>query len=249
MTAPSPDERTYDEAEVALILRAAADLEHASVVSSTRARNGLTLRQIQAIAAEAGLDTQAVAAAAVRVSAESRDALSHRFDHVHVSAGELTEEARDRLADAIRRHMGPVDVRPTSAGLEIEAKNSELGALLITVRSAHGSTTVQMWSERSKLGIADAAGYSLLGIIPSLFTAVAVAGGQWPALGAFAALVAGGAGAGTAVGLGAWRWRTDRWRRRLTNLMEFVVSTTSELAAQHRADDSDGDPRAATPTP
>src|SRR5690606_32191543 len=118
----------------------------------------------------------------------------------------------------------------------------ELGALLITVRSGHGSTTVQMWSERSRIGVVDAAGYSLLGIIPSLFTAVALAGGQWPALGAFAALVAGGAGAGTAVGLGAWRWRADRWRRRLTTLMEFVVSTTSELAARQRTDEPSATP-------
>src|SRR5690606_3672770 len=136
----SPEERRYDEDEVALILRAAADREHATDVSATLARDGLTLRQIQEIATEAGMDAQAIAAAAVRVSADSQPALSPRFDHVHVTDGELTEDARDRLVDVLRRRMGPVDVRRTSAGLEVEAKNPELGALLITVRSAHGST-------------------------------------------------------------------------------------------------------------
>ncbi|MEP7384298.1 MAG: hypothetical protein ABI910_21655 [Gemmatimonadota bacterium] len=102
-------ERRFDEGEVALILKRAA--ESNAVTLGTRA-DGLTLPQLRQVASEAGIDPAAVDQAAHALDSRVAQSVSPLLgtplspQYEQVVAGRLTDEDLPDLVLAIRRVMG-----------------------------------------------------------------------------------------------------------------------------------------------
>ena len=227
---PSDDKR-YDRREVDLILQTAAQIDQSRPAPETSEREDLTLAEIQQIGSQAGIDSNAIAAATLGVAMDSAQQAGRRLYHVHVIDGELRGDAWDHLSDHLRSSASGVIVSRSTSALEIEIdkRNGELGKLLVSVRSANGATTVSIWSDAPRLSTGEKLTFGLLGIPVALFPVVASSGGQWPNVGVTAALAV----IGVAVGSGAtavWqRWATARWQKRVTVLLESIVEKSTEL--------------------
>jgi hypothetical protein len=103
--------KRYTEREFSLILSKAAELAGSST-SVGRIEDGLTLKEITSIAAEAGLDADSIARAARLIPDEGQPSVLHRVMggalHVRRSfdlPGELTSERAQRILNSARRAM------------------------------------------------------------------------------------------------------------------------------------------------
>jgi hypothetical protein len=240
MSETPPAARTFDRAEVALILREAAQLdEHGgaavpSAVPTESGADGLTLAEIERAAAEVGIARSAVATASLSVALRRAHVGTDRVHLVHEVAGELTRDACERLVSEIRTLAAPSDLRRTPDGLEFELgkPNGAPGSLLLQIRSTDGVTTIELWSHAPALTSGDIAGCGLLGIPAALFPVVATSGGQWPAIGAALALGTAGAAVGTGIGAIVRRRKLDRWRTQLESIVVPLTARVSELASE-----------------
>ena len=232
-----PPPLTRSQVETILLEAARLDDAHApepSDVDLARvASHGLTLGDIERSAGEVGISRSAVSTAALRVALREAHAASTRAHVVREISGELTAEAREQLADAIRTRVSPSTVRATADGVDVEIgkTNGEPGSLLVQVRSKRGATTISVWSAAPVLTSGDIAGCAALGVPAFLFPIVAASSGQWPDLAA--ALAVGGAGAlaGTGVGIAMKRRMLERWRARVEEAVTSIATSTSGLVA------------------
>jgi hypothetical protein len=247
--------RTFDRDEVASILRDAAQLDQPDVVEvapstalTDAAEDGLTLAEIARAAEAVGIGRSAVTAAWMRQAlraAHVASAGSQGRAHVtHELTGELSRETYERLAGEVRTLVAPSAIRRTADGLELDigAPSGAPGSLTIQIRSSGGATTLSLWSIAPAMSGGDIASLGLLGAPVFVFPVVAASGGQWPAVGAIAALGAAGAAAGVGLGAVARRWRITRWHERVERAVVPIALRVSELIAA--GDASTSTPRA-----
>ena len=228
--------RTFDRDEVALILRDAAQLDQPDVVEIPGAtlahagEDGLTLAEIERAAAEVGIGRSAVTAAWMRQALRAAHGESGRTHLTHELAGELSKDAYERLAGEVRTLAAPSAIRRTADGIELDvgAPPGGPGSLTVQIRSSGGVTTLSLWSHAPVMSGGDIASVGLLGAPMFVFPVVAASGGQWPAVGAVAALVAAGAAAGAGMGFGVRRWRVERWRERVERAVVPVALRVAE---------------------
>ena len=235
---------TFPRSQVESILHEAARLDDASGAESpsaalTRvAADAFTLGDIERAAAEVGISRSAVSIAALRLALRDAHAGAARAHVVHEIAGELTDEARERLADAIRTTVAPSTVRTTADGVDVAIGkgNGEPGSLLVQVRSKRGATTISVWSAAPILSKGDIASCAALGVPAFLFPIVAASSGQWPALAAAVAVGGAGALAGTGVGMAVKRRLHERWRARVEEAVTSIATSASRLVSEGAAE-------------
>ena len=230
------DERRYDEQESAFILeRASADAADETVAAGddkalTRAPRGLTLRQLQDIAGEAGISRDAVARAAASVS---RGDLvpTERRTYVGLPIGvsrtvdfprRVTDEEWDRIVVALRDTFAARG-RVEGHGTLREWRNGNLTALLEPTARGH----------RLRLSTRKGDARGLLGFGAGSLIAGAVTGLPALLLGApldFAPLLPSAIMA--AVGLatiGRATWSLPRWARTREAQMESLAETVTRI--------------------
>src|SRR5690606_22105459 len=164
-------------------------------------RSGMTLREIETIAAEAGIDAKYLRAAAQNLTTHAPTTwqrLAGPPTHVTAQrsvAGEYDAEALAALVDAAQAEFGlPGTTRQALGGVEWEGKGP-FGPVQVTARPLGGETRVRVSTDRQEAA----------GVIYTLLPITGLIGG-----GIAAALLAPGAeviaaGAGLAAGVGTAR--------------------------------------------
>ena len=228
-------EKSFDDEEVALILRRALEADGRSDGP------GLTLRQLKEIASEVGIDPGRVEAAALDLQAESRTGtaahgrVTARYD-VQVD-GELPPERRADVLRAIRGAMGRQGVVTAELGALSWKAQDAFGGRYVTVSSAEGTTRIEALGNFRDGALVTAAGGGSVGMA---LTALVLKG-----VGALAAL-GGAAPLALAAGatLPAWLMYRRWYRREDAALREAVARISAEVGARARlpAAEEDGDP-------
>jgi len=145
------DRRVYSDEEFALILRKAAELAEPAETSS-RSSGGLTLVEMQAAAAQVGVDPALVERAARLLTADATTAPS-LLERVFGGRARYTAEARfpvvldeagvARLMSAIRIGVGrPGEGHSSALGLTWRSADDDGAVLSLTARTEHESTSV-----------------------------------------------------------------------------------------------------------
>ena len=233
-------ERTYNHDEVDQILRAASKADQPEPTAVIPPGDGLTLAEIQQVAAQAGIERDAVAGASVVLALDTRLGDTHRLHFEHALPGARDAGSLDRIADGIRARMHGVEVRRSENALEFEVtkKGGELGRLLVNVRSRDDGTTLSVWSDAPHMSVSELVLCGLVGVPVMLFPVVAISQGQWPAAGLFAGLAALGFAAGSGAALAWQRWAAARWRTRVlavvTPIAAMVAGELSEPSSLPR---------------
>src|SRR5687768_2145152 len=139
----SQDSKRYTETEFSLILAKAAEISGSSSAID-RIEDGLTIEEIESIAAEAGLSPESVARAARLVSDEGRPSLlrravggSFRVRRTFTVPGEFTDERARRVMDSARRTMQTNGAGDASAS-GVSWSAGQAGRVFV---SAHGEGT------------------------------------------------------------------------------------------------------------
>jgi hypothetical protein len=221
MENPGAQQR-FDEKEFALILRRAAELQERDATHAPR--SGMTLREIETIAAEAGIDPRHVRLAVQNLSSHEPTLwrkVAGPPASIHAQrtvAGEFDADALASLVDAAQAELGrPGTARDVLGGLEWMAKDS-FGPVHVTARPRGGETRIQVSTDRKETAAV------LLSLLP---IAGMIGGGvAGSVLVPVPEIVA--AGMGLVAGVGAARviWQTvvDRWQRRVRVILDRVAS-------------------------
>ncbi|MGD2153421.1 MAG: hypothetical protein PVG79_09140 [Gemmatimonadales bacterium] len=225
----SEEDRRYSDSEFALILRRAFELEERRAGAGPG--DGLTLREIQAVAAEMGLDPASVERAAALLPAASAGMAVRIFggpslyQMEYTATGELSKDNLNRVVDAIRRvtsHQGKVS--EVLGSLEWETVG-ELSQIHVTVTPREGQTTVRVLANRGPAGaltyflpgLAGLLGIGIIGAITEPTTAVGVT-----------SLVAGCLGGAFLTARTIFKSTTKRFRSRLRDLMDATSRAIGE---------------------
>jgi hypothetical protein len=156
MSNDTPGERRYSEQEVGVILQTAAELQLRAAKGADDAlvaRDGLSLSELEAIAAEAGLDVALVRRAATRLPTRAEPARADGFFGAHTRitierevSGELRTSAFEFVADVIRRHTGTAhDGKVTLTDRSLLWTLTELsGRTTVSVSTRFGRTLVHV---------------------------------------------------------------------------------------------------------
>ena len=221
------DQRVYTDEEFALILRKAAELASRAEPAGSSS-TGLTLTEMKAAAAQAGLDPALVERAArlvtTRVTASPFERLLggplRHADEARLPI-QLDEPTAARLLSAARITAGQAGVRDeghsSSLGMAWH-DGGEIEALRVTARPAEGGTSVSVVLDRrwtlGMLGVASGMGmFFLLVASGQLFR-------EAPALGV-GTLIAGSAG-GLALARAYWASSTRKIRERISEVMDAM---------------------------
>jgi hypothetical protein len=229
------DPRVYSDEEFAAILRKAGELANQGDAPASTS-TGLTLREMQAAAAQVGYDPALVERAArelrTRATATPLDrAMGGPLRH-HLQARfpvALTEAQASRLLSAIRISGGVAGSRDVGHSSDMGLTwhdGSDLESLQVTARTEGAGTTVSVsLDRRGTLGIVGAAtGISL--ILWFLFSVFGLYP-EWHA-GGVSALVLGVGGIVTGA-RAYWASSTRRVRERLQRVMDQVGETLEGL--------------------
>lgn len=229
---PPVTERRFTEEEFTRILRAATELQARALprggsddAGGADREPGMTLREIQDIATEVGLDPEVVArAAGVVQREESLSGSPHaaRFTLTDVVPGTLSEGDRIRVLKAVRSATGlHGDTTPAGEGVEWSVPSGELNRFSLSVYPLEGQKEIQL--------SADLAGTAVLShILPSvagLFLGAITASALDPVSGVVtASLVGGGAAAGLTTARLIWRRTSRKARERARRILAEVRS-------------------------
>ncbi len=238
MSSDPPKSRKYSEEEFALILRKASEMQDSRASSPGDSGGGrFSLEEIQSIAAEAGIDPDAVARAAAVLGAlepvKRRGVLRLLFGEpgtVHLDLevpGRVPPEEMGRILADIRRvleHQGQASevlggVQWKTVGL--------LSAIHVNISPRGERTSVQVVGDRSSAGAATfifpmAGAGILVGALGAAFDPGSALG--------ITALVTGLMGGGFLVFRTLWARGSKRFRRRLTQLMEALGQSVGAAA-------------------
>ncbi len=235
--------RRYTEQEVSLILQQAAEaqLRAPERGSGVAAREGMSLAELEAIAAEAGLDVEQVRRAATELTTRPAAASGFVGAPTRMSVerevpGELPASAHDLVTDAIRRHTGTgLDGEVTIAGRSLHWTLEGLsGWTTVSVSTRAGRTLVHV--DRGLTGYA-AALFVLLGVgggITGGSSALALALGT-----AMTGLAATGVGAAVLggsylLGRGIYRRKAEAIEREIHLLADVVAASVAEAIEAER---------------
>lgn len=226
--ASAEDDRRFDEREFSIILRKAAELQERDAARPAHA--GLTLREIEAIAEEAGIDAKNVRSAALMLG-HARPGMGRRLlgpsSHIHAQATATTQFGKEALAamiDAAQAETGRTgSAREVLGGIEWSSRDS-MGTIQVTARLAGGETRVQVSTDRKEAAASIATLAPITGMIGG-GTLGAVVG--LPPLAAAGIAVAGGLIAARML----WSRVVAKWDGRVHRLLERVVSAAQAAEA------------------
>lgn len=221
-------EHKYTESEFALILRKAIELQERHI--GVDAAQGLSLREIQAIAAEIGLDPALVERAASLVPRTDEGKLVRLFGgpslyQMEYSAeGEISKDDFGKMIDAVRRvtgHQGQV----TEVLGSLEWKTvGEVSQLLVSVSPRDGQTIMKIMANRGPAAVLTFVFPGLAGLISIGIAGAIIEPSTVPGVLSIIAAAAGGAFLTSRT---IWKATTARFRARLHELMT-ALSTTAE---------------------
>jgi hypothetical protein len=224
--------KRYTEREFSLILSKAAEAA-GSPNSVDRIEGGLTLNEITSIAAEAGLDPDSIARAALLIPDEGRPSVLRvviggalRVRREFDLPGELTKERAERILNSARRTMEThgVGVADSSG---VSWSTSKAGYVFVSAHGEAATTRVQVTVDRRPVLIL-AFLLGSLGVVATLYTAVAAGDGGFanPYL-----VLAGGTGITAA---GVWSV-VRRVAGKTRETLERLVDTIREPRDRERA--------------
>lgn len=235
-TPTSDDDPRFTDEELALILHRAAERE---LRAPLPAADGRSLAEIQAIAAEAGIDPAHVAREAAALRTERSAVVGGMQDRTHFAfeltvPGELPEAERLALLDrarALTRMRGSVKQEPDALTW---TGTDGFGVTRVSLPARPGRTTIVVSEDRTSSAIAAGFGAALLGVgvavvaVPLLL--IAGFGGA-PGVVAIGALLAGGA---TWAGMRLRaRRRAAAWRARAQWLGEELERAAREALGRN----------------
>jgi hypothetical protein len=235
------DQRVYSDEEFALILRKATEL--ASRVDSPGASSsGLTLTEMQAAAAQVGLDPALVARAARMLAATATESPLDRLmggpvrheDEAHFPI-KLDEDKADRLLSAVRIRAGLAGARDdghSSAMGMTWHDGGDMEALRITARPEADGTAVSVVLDRRGT-LALIAMFSGMAMFLAFLFAVFALYPEAPALG-FGGVIAAFAGP-LAIARSYWAASTRKVRQRINEVMDGIGQTLAESETQPAA--------------
>jgi hypothetical protein len=230
--------RRYSDEEFALILRKASEIQASSGSQTGPASTGgLTLDEIRSIAAEAGIDPEAVTRAASVLGALEGDersgfavAIFGGPSKYHLDCeipGQIPPEEMGRILEQIRRaaeHQG--EASEILGGVEWKTVG-ELSAINVNITPRGDSTSIQVVGDRGP-----ASGITF--IFPMAGAAILVgalgAGLEPTSATGIISLVTGTLGAGFLTARTIWAASSRKFRRRLARLMEAVSGSVESVA-------------------
>ena len=234
---------------MALILKRAAELQEGADGQGTQR----TLAEIQAIAAEVGIDAPFVSEAVAELE-RPRPRVGWlgaptRFHDERSVPGALGSNEVGELLDQARAELGlHGEVRQVFDGVELRLR-SALGTSILTVGPRAGGTRIALTTERLDQAVAIAAGSVGIGLLAALGGVAIALGsvviGLLASLGGVAiainvtdnalvasAIVAASAIAGTVVSARAlWYGVAERWRRRTQSIVADLADRATQLAS------------------
>jgi hypothetical protein len=219
--------RDYDERQVALILRKAAELQDGS---SAEGRGRMSLEEIRQIAREVGIDPRHVAEAAASLERRPSSGLMGAPMSFQSSLSldrELSDTEVGELLDLVRGSVGLQGT--TTQGLDtVEWTGREAhGAYYVTVTRRSGATRMRVGTHRQDVAVMVITGVGLAG-----FAATLGIGGFIDPRGAIevAALLGGGM-AGTYGAIRTiWTRVARRWDARIQGLASTVRGAIADRA-------------------
>jgi hypothetical protein len=141
-------DRRYDEKEVGNILQRAAEIQ--AGLTPEGASDGLTLEDLQKVAAEVGIDPTVVDRAAREVRTGPPEKLVSGANTIMLDrtvSGVVTEEVWDEMVTRLRRHVGKPG-RINAHGHTYEWWGGwDTGGLMLTTTSRHGKTRIKLMGE------------------------------------------------------------------------------------------------------
>jgi hypothetical protein len=216
--------KRYTEREFSLILSKAAELAGSSN-SVSRIEDGLTLKEITSIAAEAGLDADSIARAARLIPDEGHPSVLQRVmgGALRVQRGldlpgELTNERAQRILNSARRAMQTHGVgEADSSGVSWSTRN---GHVFVSAHGEAAETRVQVTVDHRAALIVPI----LFGGVGLMLTAVAVGDGGLLVL-------AGGAGITATLVWSAVRRIAGKTRATVERLIEAIGESSDRERA------------------
>jgi hypothetical protein len=231
---PAPTlQRRFSDEEVADLIRRALALQERSTMDggALTGASGLTLAEVQQVAAEVGIDPRFVELAASTGPREDERLASalagapYGWRFGQTVAGEVAEADRPRLVEAIRGVLGAKgDVEDVYGRMEW-SRDDGLGPVIVGVTSRDGRTEVDVSARR---GPAVGLLHGMTAGLGGVFVGGTVAGLLGLAGPVVLPVLGGAAGVSYLVSRQAWRLRSRIWEERLRR----VTTRVSEAAAQ-----------------
>ena len=226
--------KRYTEREFSLILAKAAELAGSSNPVG-RSEDGLTLKEITSIAAEAGLDADSIARAARLLPEEGQPSVLH---HVTGGAlrvrrsfdlpGELTNERAQRILSAARRTMQDHGVgEATSSGV---SWSTGVGHVFVSAHDDAAETRVEVTVDRRAALVLPILLGGVGGVVV-LYTAVAAGDSGLGGLANPYVVLAGGAATTAVLVWSAVRRITRKARATLERLIEAIAESSDRERA------------------
>ena len=219
-------EQRYTESEFALILRKAIELQERE--RRIDAGHGLSLREIQAIAAEIGLDPALIERAASLVPRTTESKVVRLFggpsvyQMEYVARGEIAKEDMGKLVDAIRQATGQQgEVKEVLGSLEWKTVG-EVSQILVTVSPREGQTSIKILANRAGAGIMTFVFPGMAGLVSIGIAGAIIEPSTVP--GVLSIIVAAMGGA-FLTSRSIWKATTSRFRARLHELMGSLSTT------------------------
>ncbi len=245
------DQQVYSDEEFALVLRKAAELANRSEPSGSSSA-GLTLAEMKAAAAQAGLDPALIERAARLVVASANASPFERliggpFRHGHEARFPVTldEHTAARLLSAVRIIAGQAgnrDAGHSSAAGMTWHDGGEMEALGVTARAVENGASVSVVLDRRGTLALVALSSGLTMFFAVLFAAFALYP-EAPVLG-YAGLMAG-IGGPLAVARAYWASSTRKVRERMSAVLDTIGEALAQPESQASGSRAVGDGAAA----
>lgn len=225
----SEQDRRFSDSEFALILRRAFELDERRAGADPG--EGLTLQEIQAVAAEMGLDPASVDRAAASLPAAGEGKLARLlggpslYQMEYTATGEISRDGLSRVVDAIRRvtnHQGKVTEVLGSLEWQTVAETTQIH---VTVSPREGQTAVRVLANRGGTGfllyfLSSVVGFISIGIIGAITEPTTAVG--------ITSLVAGCLGTAFLTARTTFKTTTMRFRSKLRDLMDATSRAVDE---------------------
>jgi hypothetical protein len=230
--------RRYSDEEFALILRKASEI---SEVGDGSHPDGLSLSEIQQIAAEAGIDSSAIARAAAGLPEQSRDKVAAiiggplMYRHERTLPGKISEEGLSKILQTVRRTASRQgETKHVLDSLEWQTEWDEPSQIFVNVSARDSGTTIEVVGDRRTAGaltvllptIGSFMGSMILGekvIEPT--TALGVVG-----------ILGGVFGSAAIVSRSLWSRTSASFQRRLGAIMEEASRTAEDALEEERSE-------------